>query len=467
MRVDRVLKRYTPVLDYKEKENVYKQIINDYSVVNISASDFAVLMDVESGMKYVPKKIGKQELKQKEENSKILREKTAELAAGYLCTEPHGLKKYKHLALLLDYSATKEAWNQNKKDSEVFIHGSKADKTKLFWDKLNPLLTLKKSVLEEKKDVELVKNWSEWQPLFQQFCVLDKIVEEAKELEIEISPQVAGRMKTLQENAMLSVHMLNCRAGIVSNVYYSRLNEEDIQKIDKFVLEKISKKVPMPLEDYIQDNVDVLKYTDAHIEKQLQEKLEQIAKKYPKEITIGNIKGQPYEYEKAVEVLKNQKPVYVLGENKKLINMIQLAGNDGFLKTMVNKKQTPLLSDYLKKDEVLIEKMISEKRPLSEEGVKMARLYMAKKVCYDKIVGERLLGNGQLYRAFAEDEQKFVKASNKIYKDPAFEKLTKDITLEQLEDFVVNGKAIELHKKYVQEIMAPEQEKEVILHVAL
>ena len=57
MRVDRVLKQYKPVLDYKEKENVYKQIIKDYSAVSISASDFAVLMDVKWNTKYVPEKI--------------------------------------------------------------------------------------------------------------------------------------------------------------------------------------------------------------------------------------------------------------------------------------------------------------------------------------------------------------------------------------------------------------------------
>ena len=51
MRLDRVLKQYKPVLDYREKETVYKQIINDYSVVTISASDFTALMELKWNVK--------------------------------------------------------------------------------------------------------------------------------------------------------------------------------------------------------------------------------------------------------------------------------------------------------------------------------------------------------------------------------------------------------------------------------
>ena len=466
MRVDRVRKQYKPVFDYREKENVYKQIIKDYSVVNISAFDFASLMELNWNVKYEPEKIGKLELLQKEKTSKLLREKTSELVSCYLCTEPHGLKQYEHLALLLDYSATKEAWYQNKKDSEVLLHGSQEAKTTLFWDKLKPLLSLKKSALEGKTCEELAKNWNEWQPLFQQFQVLDKIVEEAKEVGVEISPKLAERMKTFQEEAKLSIHMLNCRAGIVANVYYSKLNEEDIQKIAVPVLDEVSKTAPLSLQDYIQDNIEILNYTDAHIKKQLQSKLEQIKYEYPKEIALGNINGKLYDYEKAVEVLKTQKAVYVIGENKKLINMIQVAGQDGFLKSIGTKKQTPVLSDYLKKEETLIKKLIAEQKPLSKEGVKLARFYMAKAVCYEKVLGERKLGNSTLYNAFAKDEQKFVNAANKICNDPVFENLTKNVTLEQLEDFVTNHRSIELNKKYIQEVMAPKQEKEVVMNVA-
>lgn len=467
MRIDRVLKQYTPVLNYQEKEKVYQQIMNDYSVMNVSVSDFSVLMDVKWNVKYIPKKIGTLELAQKEENSKHLREKTAELAACYLCTDPHELKEYKYLALLLNHSATKEAWSKNKKDSEVFVHGSKEAKTKLFWDKLKPLLSLKKSVLEAKTDAELVKNWEEWQPLFQQFCVLDKIVEEAKTVGVEITPQIAERMKHLQEDAKLSIHMLNCRAGIVANVYYSKFSEEDIRNIGTLVLDKVYKNTPMSLADYIQDNIDVLNYTDAHIKKQLQDKIGEITEQYPKEFVLGNIKGNVYEYEKAIEVLKAKKPVYVIGENQKLLHMIQLADSEGFLKVTVSQKQGPVLSDYLKKEESKIEKILSEKRPLSEEGVKFARLYMAKKVCYEKAIRERFLGNSQLYHSYIEDVKTFEDAAKAVSKDPAFEKLTKNITLEQLEDFVTNGRESELNKKYIQEIVAQKQEKEVFVNVAL
>lgn len=467
MRVDRVVKQYKPVLDYREKENVYKQIIKDYSVVNISASDFAVLMELKWNTKYIPGKIGKSEFIQKEENSRILREKTAELAACYLCTELHDLKKYEHLALLLDYSATKAAWNQNKKDSEVFIHGSKEEKTELFWNKLKPLLALKKSVLEGKTDKELVENWSEWQPLFQQFYVLDKIVEEAKEVGVEIAPQVAERMKKFQEESELSIHMLNCRAGIVANIYYSKLSEEDIQKIEVPILDKISKTVPMSLKDYIQENIDILNYTDAHLKKQLQEKIEQIRYQYLENIVIGDKRGKIYDYKKAVQVLKTQRPIYVIGENKKLLNIIQFTGQEVFLKSVNTKKQPFQLSNYLKKEEVLIKKIISEKKPLSEEGIKHARLYMAKMVCCERILGEKRLGNSHAYDAFMENEQKFVKAANTLYNDPAFEKLTKNITLEQLEDFVTNRRERELNKRYVQEMMVLKQEKEVAVNVAL
>lgn len=466
MRIDRVLKQYQPVLDYREKENIYQQIVKDYSVMNISVSDFAVLMDLKWNIKYEPEKIGKSELTQKEENSKILREKTAKLAARSLCTDLHELKNYKHLALLLDYSATKEAWSQNKKDSEVLVHGSKEEKTALFWDKLKPLLALKKSVLEAKTDGELANRWGEWQPLFQQFRVLDKIVEEAKEVGVEISPKIAGRMKNFQEETKLSIHMLECRAGMAANVYYSKLSEAAIQKIGVSVLDKIAKATSMTLRDYIQDNIDILNCKELHIKKQLQDRLEQIGYSDPKEAVFGNIKGDIYNFEAAVEVLKTQKPVYLMGENKKIIHMIQIAGQNGALKTSGARKKEPTLSDYLKKEEVLMEKLISEKKPLSEEGVKAARLYMAKAVCYEKVLGEKRLGNGQLYHLLSEDEQKFVKAANKIYRDPVFEKLTKNITLEQLEDFVTNCSGMELNKKYIQELMVPKQEKEVVVNVA-
>ena len=91
---------------------------------------------------------------------------------------------------------------------------------------------------------------------------------------------------------------------------------------------------------------------------------------------------------------------------------------------------------------------------------------MAKAVCYEKVLGEKKLGNSAIYNAFTKDEQKFVKAANMICNDPVFEKLTQNVTLEQLEDFVTNHRGMELNKKYIQEVMAPKQEKEVVMNVA-
>ena len=79
MRVDRIVKQYRAVGDYREKEKVYTEIFNDYSVADISVTDFAVLLESEWKIKYTPEKIGKSEIKQKEENSRILRSKIAEL----------------------------------------------------------------------------------------------------------------------------------------------------------------------------------------------------------------------------------------------------------------------------------------------------------------------------------------------------------------------------------------------------
>ena len=159
MRVERILKQYEAVSDYREKEKVHNRILEDYSAADITLSDFAVLLETNWKVKYAPKKVGNSEIRIREENSKNLREKIALLAAGKLCTNIYEMKEYKHLALLLDHTGTLEADKNNQKDIKVFMKGEVEEKTKLFWKKMEPLLELKESVLEGKTDEELVENW--------------------------------------------------------------------------------------------------------------------------------------------------------------------------------------------------------------------------------------------------------------------------------------------------------------------
>lgn len=467
MRVDRIVKQYRAVGDYREKEKVYTEIFNDYSVADISVTDFTVLLESEWKIKYTPEKIGKSEIKQKEENSRILRSKIAELSAGRICTDVYELKDYENLALLLDYSGTAEADERNKAYSRIFMHGSVEEKTALFWEKLKPLLELKESVLEGKTDDELAKNWEVWQPLFEQFSVLDKITEEAVSVGVKIEPKLTERMNSLWEKSASSIGMLNSRAGVVASAYYSVINEEDIQKMDEAVLRKMTNRMSMTFKDYIADNLEIIEGLNSHIENQLSEKLKQIGYKHPKEAVLGNLRGKSYEYNMAIEVLKSKRPVYVIGKERKLVCVVEATGRDGFLKPIANQKQNVLMSDYLEKARELIKKLIEEKRPLSEDGVKSARMYMAKMVCYEKLRNEKKLGYGNLYQAIGEDEQKFVKATNMIYKDPVFERLTQNIGLEQLEEFVNNRGEVELNKRYVRELMAGKQEREGIVNVKI
>jgi hypothetical protein len=54
-----------------------------------------------------------------------------------------------------------------------------------------------------------------------------------------------------------------------------------------------------------------------------------------------------------------------------------------------------------------------------------------------------------------------------IYKDPVFEELTKNIALEQLEEFVNNHGEVELNRSYVQKLMTRKPTKEGIVNVTL
>ena len=467
MRVERILKQYEAVSDYREKEKVHNRILEDYSAADITLSDFAVLLETNWKVKYAPKKVGNSEIRIREENSKNLREKIALLAAGKLCTNAYEMKEYKHLALLLDHKGTLEADKNNQNDIKVFLEGKTAEKTKLFWNKLEPLLELKESVLEGKTDEELVENWETWQPLFEQFSVLDKIVEEALQIGVEIKPEIVSRMNEFQKKAELSLEMLCSRAGMVSSIYYPIIHEEDIQEIDEKMLKSIREKAPMTFRDYLTENLSIMENMQKHIENQLDEKLKQAGYANPKAAVLGNMRGKAYEYSMAVEVLKTKRPVYVIGEDRKLVCVVEVAGQDGFLKPIVNQKQTMIMNDYLEKAKELIQNMIKENRPLSEDGVKTARMFMANMVCYQKLITEKKLGQGSLYQAVGEDKEKFMKAANMIYKDPVFEELTKNIALEQLEEFVNNHGEVELNRSYVQKLMTRKPAKEGIVNVTL
>ena len=264
MRVERILEQYETVSDYREKEKVHIRILEDYSAADITLSDFAILLETNWKVKYVPKKVGNSEIRIREENSKILRNKIALLAAGKLCTNIYEMKEHKHLALLLEHTGTLEADKNNQKDIKVFMKGEVEEKTKLFWKKMEPLLELKESVLEGKTDEELVGNWDTWQPLFEQIRVLDKIVEEALQIGIEIRPEIVSRMNKLQKKAGLSMEMLSSRAGVVSSIYYPIIHEEDVQGIDKKMLINIKEKAPMTFRDYLTDNISIMENMQKH-----------------------------------------------------------------------------------------------------------------------------------------------------------------------------------------------------------
>ena len=467
MRVERILEQYEAVSDYREREKVHIRILEDYSVADISLSDFAVLLEANWKVKFTPEKVGNSEIRKREENSRILRNKIALLAAGQLCTNAYEIREYKYLSLLLDQSGTFEADEKNKKDSAVFKRGEQEEKTKLFWQKLKPLLELKENVLEGKTDDELVENWDVWQPLFEQFSVLDKITEEALAIGVEIKPEIAKRMNEFQRKAGLSMEMLISRAGVVSSIYYPVIHEMDVQKIDEDVLKNIGENAPMTFRDYLADNMSIMNHLEKHVENQLREKLKQIGYKNPEEVVLGNIRGKTYEYSTAIDMLKTKRSVYVIGEDRKLVCVIEVAGRDGFLKPISIQRQQMFMSDELENTKKLMRNMVKEQQTLSEDEVKNVRMYMAKMICYEKLITEKKLGQGNLYQAIGEDKDKFMKAANMIYKDPVFEELTKKIDLKRLEEFLNNHGEVELNRRYVQELMIGKQAKEGIVNVTL
>ena len=72
-----------------------------------------------------------------------------------------------------------------------------------------------------------------------------------------------------------------------------------------------------------------------------------------------------------------------------------------------------------------------------------------------------------MYQAIGEDKEKFMKAANMIYKDSVFEELTKNISLEQLEEFVNNHGEVELNRCYVQKLMTRKSAREGFVNVTL
>jgi hypothetical protein len=54
-----------------------------------------------------------------------------------------------------------------------------------------------------------------------------------------------------------------------------------------------------------------------------------------------------------------------------------------------------------------------------------------------------------------------------IYKDSVFEELTKNISLEQLEEFVNNHGEVELNRCYVQKLMTRKSAREGFVNVTL
>jgi hypothetical protein len=215
----------------------------------------------------------------------------------------------------------------------------------------------------------------------------------------------------------------------------------------------------MTLKDYLSDNIEIIKYTDEHIREQLLDKVQQIGYKKPEDAVLGNIRGRAYEYEDAIEVLKSNRPVYVIGENRKLIGVIESSGRDGFLKPISIRKQNTLIKDYMEKAKQAVQQMVSENKPLSQEGQKAARYYMAKVVCYERLLNDKKMGNGSLSQVIGDDEKKFQKAATMIYNDPVFEKLTDKISLEQLEDFMNNHGEKELNRQYIRESMVLKQDQ--------
>lgn len=450
MRIDRVVQAYDKVLDYKQFHTMCHEIYERYSETSMDALDFVFMIEKHFGKDYVPEKLGYTEIEKKTECSKRMRRKTAEIAAAALCTNTYMPEEYRYMRALMDYSCTKEADESNRKMAEVFLRGEQAEKTDLFWERLKPILSSKESLLEWKTDDELVENWELLALIFYQFQILDKIVAEAKSLGVDLPPEVEDRFTDFQAKGQLPTFMMFCRAGVIANVHYSQINDGDVKKIDVGFLREVMPKFSFTLEDYLRDITELVEYIDENVKDQVKRKLKQLGYKQMTAALLGNMRGRAYEDNMAFEVLKTGRPVYVLGENRKLVYALEVLGTDGFLKPIMNKKRKLLLADYLEKMKALIQDMVQLGQPLSPEGQKTARLYMATMVCYEKLQLERAKGSVRLWHALQDDESKFAKAVNMICEDENFIKLTEDITLESLQKFVKEHGEKKLNRKYME-----------------
>lgn len=453
MRIDRVIQTHNRRSDYREKEAVYQELLEEYSQQDAMTEDFPILMELKWGIQYVPEKIGNSELRQKMEYSEKLREKTAEISADMLCTNPYSLKEYEHLSLLLDQSCNQEADKKNRQIAELLTEGSQKIRDRTFQELLKPLMLAGNSVLEGKTDEELVKTWEQLAPVLCQCSVIDKIITEAEQLGVQVKGETRAGLFDFFEKGRLPCQVTMGRAGIIANACYARLNDKDLKKVDGNILKKEAAGANPVLSDYLTDIAELSGHYEEHIRDQLGQKLMQLGYEKSGQAKLGNLRGKPYEYNFAVEVLKTGRPVYVIGENKKLLHTIEVLGTDGFLKPIVSRKQQSAIDKYMEDTTRAIREMLSTGQALSEDISQTARMYMAKMVCFQKLLTEKRMGGGKpgkLEKAIGNDGRKFEKAANMICQDERFQELTKDITIEKLIDFVNAHGEQELLQRYVQ-----------------
>ncbi|MDD6207617.1 MAG: hypothetical protein PUB10_03740 [Clostridiales bacterium] len=457
MRVDRVVQMHEKISDYRQKDKVYHEILDEYSVADTTAEDLITSLEVKWGLQYTPEKLGNSEIRQKAECSDRFRKKVADMAARILCTDCHSLNEYKNLSTLLDYSCTPEADRRNQQITKLLTQGSQKVKDRTFLELLKPLTLAQNSVLEGKTDEELVENWEQLAPALYQSNQLEQIVAEAETLDIGIKPEMKQQLQQFCDKAKLPCMMTLNRAGIIASPYYARINDEDLRKLDSSVLRETAKEASFTLADYLNDIEQLSHRYEEHIRDQLGRKLAQLGYQEPGKTVLGDLRGRPYDVDKAVEVLKTGRPVYVIGEKRKLLHTIETVGNDGFLKPIGNKNHPPSLEKYLADARKAAQKLAASGQTLSEEGRQEARMYMAKMVCFQKLLNEKRLGNGQpgrLEKAIGGDEQKFARTAERICQDAVFQKITNDITTKSLEEFINTRGEQELNRRYIKALAA-------------
>lgn len=454
MRIDRVIQTHERTMDYQQKESVYQELLAEYSQKDAMAEEFPIVMDVKWGLHYVPEKMGNSEMKQKMENSEMIRKKTAQIAAEILCTNPHSLKKYENLSLLLDCSCTSGADKKNEQIAELLTEGTPKIRSRTFQELLKPLMLAEDSVLEGKTDEELAQTWEKLGPMLYQCSVLDKIMTEAEQLKIPMEEKAKAEIASFFEKGQLSCQMTMGRASVIANACYAVLNDRDLRKLDREILKKEAKQSGMGLKDYLTDIAELSEHYEKHLRGQLSQKLSQLGYDKPESVMLGNFRGKPYEYPLAIEVLKTGRPVYVIGENRKLLHTVEVLGPDGFLKPVIERKKTVSLEKYLEDAQNSMRKLIKGQKELSESGRKEAQMYMAKAVCFQRLLMEKQAGDskpGRLGQVIGNDERKFEMAAGFICKDERFQNLTKDITVEAVREFMDTGGERELLRRYVQQ----------------